>query len=59
MTHDVLCISTANATEGVTWGGQTYETKDGNVAGVLSTRTMPVGQGVDIYDTEAVLLTFS
>lgn len=51
--------STANATQGVTWGGQTYETGDGKVAGDLSTRTMPVSQGVDIYDTEAVLLAFS
>lgn len=50
--------STANATEGVTWGGQTYETQDGKVAGVLSTPTVPVSQGIDIYDTEVVLLTF-
>jgi hypothetical protein len=57
MTHDVF--STANATEGVTWGGQTYEIEDGKVAGVLSTQTMPVSQGFDIYDTEAVLLAFS
>jgi hypothetical protein len=57
MTHDVY--STANATEGVTWGGQTYETEDGKVAGVLGTQTMPVSQGFDIYDTEAVLLAFS
>jgi hypothetical protein len=31
--------STANATDGMTWGGQTYETEDGKVAGVLSTQT--------------------
>lgn len=54
-----LFIPTADATQGVTWGGQTYETADGKVAGVLSTLTIPVSQGVDIYDTEAVLLTFS
>lgn len=60
MAHDVWWVySTANATMGVTWGGQTYETEDGKVAGVLSTRTFPVSQGVDIYDTEAVLLAFS
>ncbi|KAH9999196.1 glycoside hydrolase family 79 protein [Russula compacta] len=53
-----LSIPTANATEGVTWGGQTYETQDGKVAGVLSTPMVPVSQGVDIYDTEVVLLTF-
>ena len=43
----------------MTWGGQTYETEDGKVAGVLSTQTIPVSQGLDIYDTEAVLLAFS
>jgi hypothetical protein len=51
--------STADATKGVTWGGQTYETQDGKVAGSPSTLTVPVSQGVDIYDTEVVLLTFS
>lgn len=50
---------TANATQGVTWGGQTYETEDGKVGGVLSTLTVNVSQGVDVYDTEAVLLAFS
>ena len=54
-----VVYSTANATKGVTWGGQTYETEDGKVAGNLSALTMPVSQGVDIYDTEAVLLAFS
>ncbi|KAI0293794.1 glycoside hydrolase family 79 protein [Russula brevipes] len=54
-----LSIPTANATKGVTWGGQTYETQDGKVAGSLSTLTVPVSQGVDIHDTEVVLLTFS
>ncbi|KAI0278022.1 hypothetical protein BGY98DRAFT_976456 [Russula aff. rugulosa BPL654] len=50
---------TANATDGMTWGGQAYETEDGKVAGVLSTQAIPVSQGFDIYDTEAVLLAFS
>ncbi|KAF8485871.1 hypothetical protein DFH94DRAFT_708576 [Russula ochroleuca] len=54
-----LFIPTANATQGVTWGGQTYETQDGKVSGVLSTMTVPVSQGLNINDTEAVLLTFS
>jgi len=54
-----VVYSTADATQGVTWGGQTYETQDGKVAGVLSTLTIPVSQGVDIYDTEAILLTLS
>jgi hypothetical protein len=51
--------STADATQNVTWGGQSYETQDGKVTGDLSTLTVPVNQGVDIYDTEAVMLAFS
>jgi len=54
-----LFIPTATATRGVTWGGQTYETQDGTVSGVLSTPTIPISQGVVIHDTEAVLLAFS
>jgi hypothetical protein len=42
----------------VTWGGQTYETQDGKVAGDRATLVVPVTSGVDIYDTEAILLTF-
>ncbi|KAI0049009.1 glycoside hydrolase family 79 protein [Auriscalpium vulgare] len=53
-----LTIPTANATSGVTWGGQTYETSDGKVQGTLSTSTVSVNSGIDIHDTEAVLLTF-
>lgn len=49
---------TADATQGVTWGGQTYETQDGKVAGDRATLVVPVTSGVDIYDTEAILLTF-
>jgi hypothetical protein len=49
---------TADATQGLTWGGRTYETQDGLVSGSLSTLTIPVSSGVDIYDTEAILLTF-
>jgi Glycosyl hydrolase family 79 C-terminal beta domain len=54
----IVKYRTADATKGVTWGGQTYETQDGKVAGTLSTLTVPVANGVDIYDSEAVLLTF-
>ena len=36
-----MVYSTANATDSMTWGGQTYETEDGKVAGVLSTQTIP------------------
>lgn len=49
---------TANATEGVTWGGQTYETADGRVAGTLITDTIDVSQGFNISDTEVVMLSF-
>ncbi|KAI0297300.1 PITH domain-containing protein [Multifurca ochricompacta] len=37
-----LSIPTANATMGVTWGGQTYETQDGKVAGSPSTQMVPI-----------------
>lgn len=49
----------ANATSGVTWGGQTYETSDGKVEGTLNVTTVPVSEGVVVHDTEAVMLTFS
>ncbi|KAN0138028.1 glycoside hydrolase family 79 protein [Lactarius tabidus] len=54
-----LSVPTANATEGITWGGQTYETADGKVAGTLVTEAVDVGQGFDISDTEVVMLTFA
>jgi hypothetical protein len=50
---------TANATEGITWGGQTYETLDGKVAGTLDTETVDVSEGFDIGDTEVVMLIFA
>jgi hypothetical protein len=50
---------TANATEGITWGGQTYETADGKVAGTLDTVTVDVSEGFDISDTEVVMLIFA
>lgn len=49
----------ANATEGITWGGQTYETADGKVAGTITTETIDVSQGFNISDTEVVMLTFT
>ena len=48
----------ANATTGVTWGGQTYETSDGKVRGSVEVTTVPVSQGVEVHDTEVVMLTF-
>ncbi|KAF8274835.1 hypothetical protein EI94DRAFT_1713164 [Lactarius quietus] len=53
-----LSVPTANATEGITWAGQTYETADGRVAGTLYTETINVSQGFDISDTEVVMLCF-
>lgn len=49
----------ANGTSGVTWGGQTYETSDGKVQGQLNVTTVPVSAGVDVHDTEVILLSFS
>ena len=49
----------ANSTSGVTWGGQTYETSDGKVQRDLDVQTVPISQGVDVHDTEAVILIFS
>jgi hypothetical protein len=43
----------------LTWGGQTYETADATVGGTLSVTIAPVNDGLDIQETEAVLLSFS
>jgi hypothetical protein len=48
----------ADDTSGLTWGGQSYETNDAQPDGSVSTETTLVGAGVDIRDTEAVLVTF-
>ncbi|KAI0318620.1 hypothetical protein OF83DRAFT_1056585, partial [Amylostereum chailletii] len=53
-----LSVPTANATEGLTWGGQTYETEDAMVQGGLQTQTVDVSVGVDVHDTEVVMLSF-
>ena len=42
----------------MTWGGQTYETDDALVSGKLQTTTVPVSAGVDVHETEVVMLTF-
>ncbi|EIN04939.1 glycoside hydrolase family 79 protein [Punctularia strigosozonata HHB-11173 SS5] len=54
-----LTIQHADDAGGLTWGGQTYETRDGRVGGTLSLQTVKVGEGVDIQDTEVVLLSFA
>ncbi|KAF7975744.1 hypothetical protein HWV62_8733 [Athelia sp. TMB] len=53
-----LSIGYADDTAGVTWGGQTYETADAKVSGRETLQTTTVGAGVDIQDTEVVLLNF-
>ncbi|KDR77805.1 hypothetical protein GALMADRAFT_65725 [Galerina marginata CBS 339.88] len=53
-----LSIPHADATSGLKWGGQTYETSDGKVSGSLQVTTANVASGVEIQETEAVLLTF-
>lgn len=58
MTVKRLAIGFADDTSGVRWGGQTYETTDGLVGGQLVQEIVPVSQGLDIVETEAVLLSF-
>lgn len=48
----------ATDVEGLTWGGQTYETSDGRIGGTLNVESRFVADGVDISDTEVVLLNF-
>ncbi|KAJ7178640.1 glycoside hydrolase family 79 protein [Mycena crocata] len=54
-----LAIGHADDASGLTWGGQTYETKSGRAEGKLSVETKLVAEGVDIAETEVVLLQFS
>jgi hypothetical protein len=49
----------ADDAAGLTWGGQTYETSDGKVSGALKEEKVSVSAGVDIAETEVVLLTFT
>ncbi|RDB30967.1 Beta-glucuronidase [Hypsizygus marmoreus] len=53
-------LATGRATDvsGVTWGGQSYETSDGRVSGALKVETLPVAAGLDIQETEVVLVEF-
>lgn len=48
----------ADDTSGLTWGGQTYETSNARPHGSVSTQTILVTAGVDVRDTEVVLVTF-
>ncbi|KAJ3753512.1 glycoside hydrolase family 79 protein [Lentinula raphanica] len=56
MTVKRLEIGHADDTSGLTWGGQTYETPDGLVSGVLSLEEGNVTDGLDIPATQAVLV---
>ncbi|KAJ7032482.1 glycoside hydrolase family 79 protein [Mycena alexandri] len=59
MTVKRLAIGFADDTSGVTWGGQTYETTNGLVEGKLKLEYAPISKGLDIAETEVVLLDFS
>ncbi|KAJ3747810.1 glycoside hydrolase family 79 protein [Lentinula detonsa] len=58
MTVKHLEIGHADDTSGLTWGGQTYETSDALVSGMLSVETINIGDGLDIPATQAMLVTF-
>ncbi|ESK88247.1 glycoside hydrolase family 79 protein [Moniliophthora roreri MCA 2997] len=58
MTVKRLAIGHADDTSGLLWGGQTYETADGHVAGTLSQEEHSVQEGLDLVASEAVLVTF-
>ncbi|KAJ7674165.1 glycoside hydrolase family 79 protein [Mycena rosella] len=59
MTIKRLAIGYADDVSGLTWGGQTYETVDGRVGGKLQLESNLVDYGVDIAETEVVLLSFT
>jgi len=59
MTLKRLAIKQATDASGITWGSQTYETSNGRVSGSLSVQTRTIAQGVDIQETEAVLVHFT
>ncbi|TFK40176.1 glycoside hydrolase family 79 protein [Crucibulum laeve] len=53
-----LAIGHADDTSGLTWSGQTYETKNGRPSGNVQTETIHVFAGIDISATEVVMLSF-
>ncbi|KAG1725351.1 glycoside hydrolase family 79 protein [Suillus paluster] len=58
MSVKTLKIGYASDTNHLTWGGQTYETSDGIVSGPLTLEILPISSGVDLQETEAILVTF-
>ena len=53
-----LAIPYADDTSGITWGGQTYETSNGIVSRKSKIEKNVVATGVDLWDTEAILIYF-
>ncbi|PPQ64596.1 hypothetical protein CVT26_001994 [Gymnopilus dilepis] len=53
-----LFVPHADDTSGLVWGGQTYETADGKVSGVLEVEVRNATNGIDIQASEVVLLSF-
>ncbi|KAG5651934.1 hypothetical protein H0H81_006916 [Sphagnurus paluster] len=58
MTVKRLAIKYATDVSGLTWGGQNYESANARVAGKLSLMETTVSQGVQISDSEAILIQF-
>ncbi|KAG5638578.1 hypothetical protein H0H81_011798 [Sphagnurus paluster] len=58
MTVKRLAIKTANDVAGLTWGGVSYDTKDGRPTGRVTVEKGKVSEGVDIHATEAILVQF-
>ncbi|KAK2463462.1 hypothetical protein APHAL10511_004548 [Amanita phalloides] len=54
-----LTIRHADDTSGLTWGGQSYETSNGRVSGTEHGEVLSISDGIDIQETEAVLLRFA
>jgi Glycosyl hydrolase family 79 C-terminal beta domain len=53
-----LAIGFADDTSGLTWDGQSYETADALVTGEPSHETVNWKEGIDIVESEAVLVSF-
>ncbi|KIY53036.1 glycoside hydrolase family 79 protein [Fistulina hepatica ATCC 64428] len=58
MTIKRLTIQHADDVSNVTYAGQSWETSDGRVSGTVRTEKVNVSAGVDIAETEVVLLHF-
>ncbi|KAK7041787.1 hypothetical protein VNI00_009076 [Paramarasmius palmivorus] len=54
-----LHIGSADDTSGLTWGGRTYETEDGLASGQEEVEIVDLDDGIDVWDTEVVVVSFS